>query len=207
MRPTIIAHRGFWGHDYKSQNTLSAFEVAWDRGWGVELDVRDWYGELVVAHDPVRAEVRSGGKTVSPIRLSAVLDAMGTRRLPLAVKVKACGLAPLVRELIPPPDWFFFDHAIPDLPSYAFEKLPYFLRASQVETIPRDPWLVQHARGIWLDSTSPESLPAGKRLCVVSDEVRGKNRGTQWAVLRDNPPATPWMLCTDLPDAAEEWFQ
>jgi hypothetical protein len=169
--------------------------------------VRDWQGELVVSHDPVRCEVRCGGKTVSPARLSAALDALGGRRLPLAVNVKACGLVPLIRDLTPPPDWFFFDHAVPDLASYAFERLPYFLRMSRVENMPRDPWLVQHARGVWLDSTSPESVPAGKRVCVVSDEVRGKNRDAQWAGLRDCPPAAPWMLCTDLPDLAEEYFQ
>jgi hypothetical protein len=136
-----------------------------------------------------------------------VLDALGTRRLPLAVNVKSCGLVPLVRELVPPPDWFFFDHAVPDLPPYAFERIPYFLRMSQVENLPRDQWLVRHAGGVWLDSTSPEAVPAGKRVCVVSNEVRGKSHDAQWAGLRNSPPATPWMLCTDLPELAEEYFR
>lgn len=205
MRPIIIAHRGFWGTDHRRMNTLDAFRAAWDRGWGVELDVRDYRGRLVVSHDVPTCEIRPADNW-ELLDFARVLDALGSRRLPLAVNVKSCGLVPLIRELVPPPDWFFFDHAVPDLLSYAFERLPYFLRMSPAENLLRDPWLVKHARGVWLDSTSPDTVPAGKRVCVVSDEVRGKNRDAQWFVLRNSPPTAPWMLCTDLPDVAEEYF-
>ena len=46
----IIAHRGFW-LEKSEQNSLKAFKKAFENGFGVETDVRDFNGELVISHD------------------------------------------------------------------------------------------------------------------------------------------------------------
>ena len=47
----ILAHRGFWA-DEEEKNTLSAFGKAFDSGFGIETDIRDRNGELVISHNP-----------------------------------------------------------------------------------------------------------------------------------------------------------
>lgn len=109
MKPTVICHRGWW-KTKEEQNTLPAFACAFDRGWGVELDVRDCGGELVVSHDPP-----VGGRL---IRFEQVLDLLWDRPNVLAVNVKSCGLAPWFAKLAAPKNWFFFDVAFYDSLEY-----------------------------------------------------------------------------------------
>ena len=46
----IIAHRGFWRKE-KEMNTSIAFSRAISSNYGIETDVRDCCGELVISHD------------------------------------------------------------------------------------------------------------------------------------------------------------
>jgi hypothetical protein len=46
----IISHRGAW-LEASEKNTEIAFRRSFDRGFGVETDVRDCAGELVIAHE------------------------------------------------------------------------------------------------------------------------------------------------------------
>ncbi|MGH2941268.1 MAG: phosphodiesterase, partial [Solirubrobacteraceae bacterium] len=48
-----LAHRGLWLAP-EQRNTLAAFYDAFEHGCGVEIDVRDLDGALVVSHDPPR---------------------------------------------------------------------------------------------------------------------------------------------------------
>ena len=47
----IISHRGIW-HDKEDRNTLSSFEKSLELGFGIETDIRDHEGEIVISHDP-----------------------------------------------------------------------------------------------------------------------------------------------------------
>ena len=47
----IIAHRGLWSEDVNFQNTKLAFQNALKNGFGIETDIRDSNGELVISHD------------------------------------------------------------------------------------------------------------------------------------------------------------
>ena len=47
----LLAHRGFW-RTPAEKNAEAAFRRAFDAGYGIETDVRDRLGELVVSHDP-----------------------------------------------------------------------------------------------------------------------------------------------------------
>jgi glycerophosphoryl diester phosphodiesterase len=51
MRSRILAHRGYW-LEPGEKNSLSAFRRAFEGGFGIETDIRDLDGELVVSHDP-----------------------------------------------------------------------------------------------------------------------------------------------------------
>ncbi len=113
----IICHRGFW-LSKEEQNTLVAFKRAFDAGLGVELDVRDCVGSLVVSHDP------PGGEYESHLGFTEVLDLLKGCDNILAVNVKSCGLAPWFAKLKPPKNWFFFDMAIPDIDDYLGHNLP-----------------------------------------------------------------------------------
>jgi glycerophosphoryl diester phosphodiesterase len=46
----ILAHRGYW-QNRKEQNTKEAFIRAFGMGSGVETDLRDCNGEVVISHD------------------------------------------------------------------------------------------------------------------------------------------------------------
>lgn len=127
MKPnvSIICHRGWWSTPAE-QNTLAAFARAFDAGLGVELDVRDFDGKLVVSHDPPVAQKYADHGL---LWFDEVLDLLAGRDLPLAVNVKSCGLAPLFAKVEPkPPRWFFFDVAPGDEESYPRHKLELFVR-------------------------------------------------------------------------------
>ena len=46
----ILAHRGYWLKE-EEKNTEIAFERAFDNGFGVETDLRDLKGEIVISHN------------------------------------------------------------------------------------------------------------------------------------------------------------
>ncbi len=73
-----------WGTEHPA-NSLDAFIAAGSYGFGIELDVRDHRGSVVVAHDPPVGDELEFRSVVS-----ALADA--SRRLPIAINVKADGL-------------------------------------------------------------------------------------------------------------------
>ena len=46
----ILAHRGIW-NEIVEQNTMIAFKRAFERKIGIETDIRDYNGEIVISHD------------------------------------------------------------------------------------------------------------------------------------------------------------
>lgn len=46
----IISHRGLWKQPHE-QNTKGALELSLSSGFGVETDIRDFNGSLVISHD------------------------------------------------------------------------------------------------------------------------------------------------------------
>ncbi len=46
----IISHRGFWKKS-NEENSLKAFEESLSNGFGIETDIRDHDGNLVISHD------------------------------------------------------------------------------------------------------------------------------------------------------------
>lgn len=189
---------------------MVSFERAVASGYGVELDVRDLDGELVVSHDPPRR---------GTLTLDAVIDVFrrsGTAGT-IAVNVKADGLqerlsaalAPLARE-----SWFAFDMSVPDALGYARHGLPVFTRQSDLEP---EPALLDRSVGVWLDdfegawltrATVEAHLDAGRRVAIVSPELHGRDHTAVWDQWRRWPvwDRAGVALCTDHPTEAEETF-
>jgi glycerophosphoryl diester phosphodiesterase len=205
----LLAHRGAWARAAQ-RNTLAAFRGAFANGWGVELDVRDLDGELVVSHDPPAA---------GALTFAAVVEAYAEAGCPgaMAVNVKADGLDALTaRQLAPvdPAHWFAFDMSVPDTLRYQRQDLPYFTRHSDLETVPA---LYAAAPGVWLDDFAggfvsekriTAHLDAGKRVAVVSPELHGRDRAPVWEQWRQWPvwASDDVLLCTDHPLQAQEAF-
>jgi glycerophosphoryl diester phosphodiesterase len=80
--PRVIAHRGGRGPGCPAENTLAAFQHAYERGArAIELDVRPCAsGEIVVMHDPTLARMTDGRDA----REIASIDWSELARLPLS---------------------------------------------------------------------------------------------------------------------------
>ena len=52
----IIAHRGFWKKKV-DQNTQASFKMAIEYGYGIETDIRDQNGQIVISHDLPRGRM------------------------------------------------------------------------------------------------------------------------------------------------------
>lgn len=204
-----LAHRGLWTLPAE-RNSLAAIRDAFAHGWGVETDVRDLDGSLVISHDPP-------GQSALPFE--AVVDAYHAHGCPgaLAVNVKADGLAEMLAHALRDVErdrWFAFDMSVPDMRHYAREGLPFFTRHSDLESAPA---LYEQADGVWLDDFDggfiareriAEHLAAGKRVAVVSPELHGRERERIWQQWSAWPVwgSPEVFLCTDHPTSAQEVF-
>jgi glycerophosphoryl diester phosphodiesterase len=200
----VLSHRGYWT-EAREKNTEGAFMLSFDSGYGTETDVRDCLGSLVISHDM---------PTGDAIPFARFLALHGGRPLPLALNVKADGLAtPLCAAVraADAPDWFVFDMSIPDTRSYFAAEAPVFMRMIEVEQSP--PWL-DRAAGVWLDAFESDWYSMDllrrqldeRRVCVVSPELHGRDPRALWdsiGPLADHPGL---LLCTDRPAAATDFF-
>lgn len=201
----VLAHRGLW-RDRAERNTPAALEAALRAGFGVETDVRDCRGELVISHDmPTGCEQRFDDF------LDRYLATESTA--PLAINIKSDGLAAAIRQALDRRgigDYFCFDMSVPDTRGYAALGMRFFARLSELE--PRTP-LADRAAGIWLDAFEGtwfdaaavrQWLDRGQDVCLVSPELHGRPHEPLWELVHDCLAAGGGggrlMLCTDLPE-------
>jgi hypothetical protein len=204
----IISHRGYW-KSAGEKNRPVAFDRSFDLGFGTETDIRDRNGTLVISHD-----MPSGDE----ITLDDLLDLLGNRELPLAINIKADGLAKSLQQQMTArgvSGWFTFDMTVPELVVQLRLGLPVYTRASEYE---QPPPCYDRAIGVWLDAfegqwySAPvieQFLRDGKKVCVVSSELHGRDHLSLWSSLResglvDHPDL---MLCTDLPEDAVAFLE
>lgn len=196
-----LAHRGLW-REPAEQNSLAALMAALEAGYGIETDVRDLAGLLVISHDP---------PVEATLTLDRFLEAAAAFAAPLALNVKSDGLASAVRDAVAKTavkDAFVFDMSVPDSRHYQRLDVPFLTRRSEVEGAgPMD----EDAVGIWLDAfhsdwwdeaVLSDLLDAGKRVAVVSSELHRRPHQAMWARLAafDHPRRSAVMVCTDFPD-------
>ena len=206
----LLCHRGLWQHSGE-RNTLAAFRAAWDAGWGIETDLRDDRGRVVISHDPARGDEL----TLDDLLIE---HARRGRQTLLALNVKADGLAAAVAAAIAAhgtPRCFVFDMSVPDMFAWADAGVALYTRWSDVEP---DPVLLDRSTGLWLDGMERDwwavesvraRLAEGSSVAVVSPELHGRDPGTVWPRVADlavDPRRTGSLfLCTDRPyDAVKE---
>jgi hypothetical protein len=202
----ILAHRGFWENSV-DKNSMEAFARAFRSGYGIETDVRDFNGELVVSHN-IADE--------SCIQFEDVLKMYEqvNVNLPIAINIKADGLQEKLLMLIRKyklDNAFVFDMSVPEQVVYAKKQIPFFSRLSELETVP-----VQYdlASGIWMDEWEKEWITKegvekyvknGKLVGVISPEIHGREYEKLWKDLKCIQNLN-FMLCTDIPEKAKGFF-
>jgi hypothetical protein len=205
-----IAHRGIWTRP-DEQNTELALRRSFEAGFGVETDLRDLGGQLVISHDPP-------GRDALPARRLFELHAEADRSLPLALNIKADGLQAMVAALVEEfsvTNYFVFDMSVPDTLGYFKRRLRAFGRQSEYEAESR---LMEHVAGVWIDCFDDDWMTAdvveshraaGREVCIVSPELHRRDHRNAWSAMRrwDTALTRSLMLCTDHPDEARAFFQ
>lgn len=203
----IISHRGYWVGE-QEKNSTTAFDRALSAGFGIETDIRDCCGKLVISHD-----IPMGGEQEFEDFLAQASKTKSTSLL--ALNIKSDGLARPIQKIamkFSGLDFFVFDMSIPDMKSYLDLGIPVYTRVSEVESEPI--WL-SRASGVWLDSFGSEwfnvelvdrLLGVNKGVCVVSPELHGRRHQECWQKLKSLANADGLSLCTDYPTIAEEYF-
>jgi hypothetical protein len=205
----LVAHRGHWLTP-EEKNSFGAFERAWSGSFGIETDVRDLGGNVVISHDPPA----KGAMEFE--RLLQARSALGPET-PFALNIKADGLHTLIADLARRyrvKDYFVFDMSVPDTLHYLRTNIPVFLRLSEYE---RETPLLDRAAGVWLDAFEDEwwtldivrSLNARRKaVAIVSPELHHRPHQALWRRLKELEPEVQsnLMLCTDFPGKAEKFF-
>lgn len=207
----IIAHRGYW-KTLEEQNTIKSIGKAFENGFGIETDIRDYCGELVVSHNIAT------DKAETAEALFELYQSSGASQM-LALNVKADGIQTLLMPLLEKfgiHNYFLFDMSIPELIVNQKMNLRFFTRQSDVESE-----CVQYAEadGVWLDSFFDEDfitenhialhLKNYKKVCIVSPELHGRDSHSLWVKLKEwNLTCKEQLyLCTDKPEEARRFFE
>ena len=212
-RSSILAHRGWFLAD-REKNSKSSLVRALDNGYGLETDVRDLNGRLVISHDPPTEE--SEHLPLSWLFEQILQCENGGR---VALNVKADGLSKSIAELverfkIDSTRIYVFDMSVPDSLAYYNSCIPVYTRISEYEERPA---LLEKAVGVWVDDftgafpqvqRAEHLLGLGLRTALVSSELHGRNNEPLWeAILLAGLHRHPlFELCTDFPSEAARLF-
>jgi hypothetical protein len=205
----IISHRGFW-ESSNEKNQIISFERSFSNGFGVETDLRDYMGEIVLSHDIAD---RNSISFRHFLKLMSKFDLT----LPLALNIKSDGLQVKIKkelEYFNVSNYFFFDMSLPDTLSYKKSSLNFYSRQSEYEI---SPYLYDECNGIWLDSfveewynsnTIQNHLNNNKKIAIVSSELHGRDNSSLWNFLIENKfhKNSNILLCTDFPGIAKSFF-
>lgn len=200
----IISHRGIW-HSIDEQNSIRSIIKSLDSGFGVEFDVRDHNGEIVISHDLPSDE--------SP-KLLDLLNLIEGKKNSLAINIKADGILKEIKKLLHNRElnWYVFDMSFPQTLECKKQKMPYYFRISEFEK--KNP-IFDDAVGIWLDlfrsdwineNNFNKLLNYGKKICIVSSELHDRDPSRLWSFLKPFKNHKKVSLCTDFPSKAEKYF-
>jgi hypothetical protein len=208
----VIAHRGYWLSSAE-QNGEIAFRRALLSTYGIETDLRDYCGKVVISHDAA---------SDTSMQFDAFLDIYKSYNSHpiLALNVKADGLhAPIAEALkrFHITNYFLFDMSVPDTLSYFAYGLTVFTRRSEFEL---GSALDGRAAGLWLDSFEQpyvdpnlvrSTLAEGRRIAIVSPELHRRPHERAWTLWRDalmqcKVAQGQVLICTDFPDEASRFF-
>lgn len=210
----FLAHRGFWfdsSGKVLEKNSLASMRRAFDCGFGIEIDLRDAAGRIVVSHD------LPDGTEYPFEEVLKIYPA--EKNLLMALNIKSDGLQAELATLLRRYNirsFFVFDMSIPDTIGYMREGVRYYTRQSEYEP---EPALYEQANGVWVDiflQDWPESgvlerhLNSNKAVCLVSPELHRREQYDFWDKIKGSGlierfPET-LSLCTDYPEEAQRFF-
>lgn len=206
----IIAHRGYW-KNLNEKNSQKAFERAFLNGYGVETDIRDYCGKLVISHNVADSQCMDCDDFFN-------LYQSHGNNVPLALNIKADGIQGLLKSLLEKyqvANYFLFDMSVPEMVVYKYENMQFFTRRSDIEN---ESVLYKYASGVWIDTfydnvwkvfdCAESVLNSGKYAAIVSPELHGKDNSIMWSEIRKKKlyMQDRLYLCTDCPDDAYKVF-
>ena len=208
MRNRVLAHRGFWNVP-DEKNSIGALIKAIELGFGLEYDIRDQEGQIVLSHDlPV------GKQETLQNFLGRASEVKGEFALQ-AINIKSDGLSEKLSldfssQLEKYPH-FFFDMSFVESVKFRSKNLNFAPRMSEFEVLNAND---DGALYIWVDAIVSDwwvngdydlfSLFANKIPVFVSPELHGRPHEIAWKWL--NRAATlgfDFHICTDFPLDAE----
>jgi hypothetical protein len=212
-RSSILAHRGFFLNK-SEKNSPVALRRAINEGFGLETDLRDLDGKIVISHDPPR-------KNSFPKSFEWLLEEINSShsKSRIGLNIKSDGLATLVESEIHSKkhetnQFFVFDMSVPDSLSYLKGSLPVYSRISDYEPAPA---FLDKARGVWIDNfnglfpqieRAEHLLAQGMRITIVSSELHLRDRSALWnEIIESGIYLNPlFEICTDFPMEAAHLF-
>jgi hypothetical protein len=206
----IIAHRGLWktapNFSGAAMNSKQAVRSAFELGFGVEIDIRDSGGEVVVSHDP------DFGNTAPRLRdlLNVQARSKGTNGSILALNVKSDGLAQLnLRQILRDQgaNYFLFDSSFPESIILRREGLRVAARVSDLEDLRPSEGASEM---LWADDFEGDQpafvervhqlLDRGFKVCAVSPELHGRDNTFTWKCFIERfAQEERLLICTDEP--------
>jgi len=207
----IISHRGIWSRRAEA-NTKIAFERSFNAGFGVELDVRDRAGEVVVSHD-------LPGASAMPFKEFLKLYTAKGAPLVLAINIKSDGIECLLYKLLKRfsvKNSFVFDMSV--ISAYTitmrYKKLAFAARHSDIE---KKPIFYKEAKWVWMDELGrrwienkfvERHVRSGKKVCIVSPELHNRSYKKAWTKYKmlSKKTGKSVYICTDFPEDAKKFF-
>ena len=203
----IFAHRGLW-EEPEDQNTLQAFQMAFEQGLNIETDIRDFDGSLIISHDPETKD--------NPLRFHELLRIKnGYPDLTIALNIKSDGLGDLLEEFefIKQNDEFlFFDGSFPSMRELKQASFLCLERLSEYEKISSFDfdglWIDAFEKDWFLDNQEIFNIKYEK-IIFVSPELHKRDYKLMWDWLRLNIKnfSSQVGLCTDYPLIARSYFE
>jgi hypothetical protein len=209
----IIAHRGnVAGPNPQKANSIDFLLDALKKGYGIETDIRDMGGDIVISHDlPVGEPPEFAG-------FLSRLPKLGKGQA-LALNIKADGMHKLLEKMMGSHraigNTFFFDMSVPTL--YVLSKtLRRENLASRVSDIEPEPMLYDSVGWLWIDcfakdfddwARAKKYAMGGKKLAFVSPDLHKRPHVPFWKELKENFPGEGDIhLCTDYAEEASRFF-
>lgn len=203
----ILAHRGLW-HDPSEANSPEALIRALSEGFGIETDLRDLDGSIVVSHDPPSGFAPAFAQLLREWRATG-----HTRGRFFALNVKADGLVSLLssfRPLLSGLQHYFFDMSFPQLRLYVGAEYPVAFRVSEYEPISAGTierlgadcrfWLDGFESDWWLNDSAINRLCDFAYVAVVSPEIHGRDPRNVWEWYANKVAGgCDVSICTDRP--------
>ena len=177
------------------KHRVNSFENI-DKNFGMEIDIRDHNGELVLSHDIPDSS--------SLIKLDDFLTKIDTNKL-LALNIKSAEIEKNLKKIVSDfnlKNYFTFDWAIPSLIKAQKNNLICAFRLSEFEKelFPNCSWIwIDSFKEIWYDAKTLTDLKnKGFKLALVSPELHNRtndlekfekivNTGLADAICTDNP--------------------